>query len=131
MAALATKGSQYAIGGDLVYRNWALGEPNNSGGEDCAETRCHFGTTWNDGICWRTFIHMWNDLVENYILNENQLEVVGHQFLYEITIFDWFLPQNKIIQIKFKGDKKKLHIWKSLCMYWHHNDRNNSQVHIC
>ena len=49
---IATEGTwQYATGGDLVYTNWANGEPNNHNDwdEDCGETWT--GTTWNDGKC--------------------------------------------------------------------------------
>ena len=54
---MATEGTwQYATGGDLVYTNWGIGQPDNSinasdgGVEDCVETWT--GTTWNDGRCY-------------------------------------------------------------------------------
>ena len=47
---LGTEGTfRYTTGGDLVYTNWANGEPNNHGVEDCGETWT--GTIWNDGKC--------------------------------------------------------------------------------
>ena len=49
---MATEGTwQYATGGDLIYTNWANGEPNNanSDGEDCVET--YSDATWNDQHC--------------------------------------------------------------------------------
>lgn len=49
---LATEGTfQYATGGDLNYTNWSNGEPNNSGNEDCVQTRWDHGTKWNDISC--------------------------------------------------------------------------------
>ena len=49
---MATEGTwQYATGGDLVYTNWANGQPDNYGGngQDCGHTTPD--TTWNDGHC--------------------------------------------------------------------------------
>ena len=49
---LGTEGTfQYTTGGDLVYTNWANGEPNNANfdGEDCVET--YSDATWNDQHC--------------------------------------------------------------------------------
>ena len=34
-----------------TYTNWRSGEPNNSGGEDCAYTSTSFGGEWNDEKC--------------------------------------------------------------------------------
>jgi hypothetical protein len=47
---IATEGTwQYATGGDLVYTNWANGEPSNYNGvEDFGETTSS-GTNWIDG----------------------------------------------------------------------------------
>jgi hypothetical protein len=38
------------------YTNWAAGEPNDSGGEDCGQlNRYHPDTTWNDEPCTSSF----------------------------------------------------------------------------
>ena len=40
---------EWTTGEDVVFTNWAEGEPNDSGGEDCAEI--WYEGTWNDAPC--------------------------------------------------------------------------------
>ena len=43
-------------GTTVSYTNWAAGEPNDSGGEDCGQlNRYHPDTTWNDEPCTSSF----------------------------------------------------------------------------
>ncbi|XP_019622030.1 PREDICTED: uncharacterized protein LOC109468216 [Branchiostoma belcheri] len=42
---------EWIDGTPLGFRAWGPGEPNNAGGEDCAE---YFPTAWNDAPCSRT-----------------------------------------------------------------------------
>jgi len=61
---IATEGDWvWTTGEDVVYTNWAAGEPNDLNGEDCAEM--FMNGTWNDNQCdWdRAFIME----VDNYI----------------------------------------------------------------
>ena len=44
---------EWVSGLPVVYDNWAPGEPNNSGGEDCTHFNW-FGTQWNDLSCFST-----------------------------------------------------------------------------
>jgi C-type mannose receptor len=36
---------------DMIFENWADGEPNDSGGEDCMIMRMNEGGTWDDRDC--------------------------------------------------------------------------------
>jgi hypothetical protein len=40
----------WSNGDDVTYTNWASGEPNDSGGEDCVQILWS-GYAWNDGAC--------------------------------------------------------------------------------
>ncbi|EOD04922.1 hypothetical protein EMIHUDRAFT_250374 [Emiliania huxleyi CCMP1516] len=48
--------STWAVGEAMSYANWNIGEPNDSGGEDCAMM---FGSNglWNDAACSRTLAY--------------------------------------------------------------------------
>ena len=39
----------------LSYTNWATGQPENSGGEDCMDFRGHADSKWNDNRCTRKY----------------------------------------------------------------------------
>ena len=44
---------QYATGGNLVFTNWCVGQPDNHGGaQDCGIFGAHSGWKWDDYQCW-------------------------------------------------------------------------------
>jgi len=49
----AKEGSWTCGGNGLAYTNWRSGEPNNVGGEDCAEVAKYGGYKWEDMKCTR------------------------------------------------------------------------------